>query len=289
MHVDWTKFRMTFIDHPHYQLIATAIQYLADNYKDQPSLEELSKHLHISESHLQRTFSQWAGVSPKQFLQYLTKEYAKEQLRHSPVLQSALNSGLSGSSRLHDLFIKYESMTPGEYRIGGQGLDIHYGVCHSPFGYCFIAATDRGVCKLAFLEDEKIDDRLNELQQEWPAARYTYSPDRIIKYSQQVFQNNSSAEKPRLLLKGTRFQLQVWEALLELPEGDLVSYQHIADALGKPKAVRAVASAIARNNIAYLIPCHRVIRSTGVINQYRWGAARKLTMIAWEAIKKADN
>jgi AraC family transcriptional regulator of adaptative response/methylated-DNA-[protein]-cysteine methyltransferase len=267
-----------------YRAIAKAICYLNENQLEQPSLKVLASVVGMSEFHFQRTFSEWAGVSPKQFLLFLTKENAKKKLREYSVMQSALENGLSGSSRLHDLFITHEGVTPGEYRKWGQDLNIFYGIYSCIFGYCLIASTSRGVCKLAFFDDDiERDFYISELHQEWQNATIQRNNEKTDNCFKSIFLNECSKDKPiHLLLKGTPFKLQVWQALLSLPEGQLATYSHIADAIKNPNAVRAVASAIANNPIAYLIPCHRVIRNTGVLNDYRWGKERKAAMIARE-------
>ena len=268
-----------------YDIIAKAIQYLVDNQKNQPSLAELSAHARLSEYHFQRVFSEWVGVSPKQFLQYLTKEYAKQQLKNQTVLNAAYASGLSSSGRLHDLMIRCEGMTPGEYKKLGEGLTIYYGACASVFGGCFLATTDRGICILEFFDsNEELTFLLKEFQREWGRALLVEDVKKIETLANNIFSREKNKKQPlKLLLKGTQFQLKVWEALLTIPEGKLVSYQQIADAIQSPKAVRAAASAVARNNISYIIPCHRVIRQTGEFGQYRWNIFRKQAMIAWEA------
>jgi AraC family transcriptional regulator of adaptative response/methylated-DNA-[protein]-cysteine methyltransferase len=271
--------------HANYQRVASAIRYLSDKQLTQPSLAELAAHVGVSEFHLQRIFTEWAGVSPKQFLQFLTKENAKRLLRSSSVMDSALACGLSGSGRLHDLMIKAERVTPGEYRNMGAGLQIHYGSCPSPYGLCFIAANHRGICKIAFFDEQETEaNLLAELQAEWAAAELIRDDQRAASLYASAFAGKSdSAEKPiTLLLKGTEFQMKVWEALLTIPFGEVCSYQQLAESMGSPSSTRAVASAIARNNIAYLIPCHRVIRGTGEFSQYRWGAERKQAMLLQE-------
>lgn len=271
--------------HANYQRVASAIRYLSDKQLTQPSLAELAAHVGVSEFHLQRIFTEWAGVSPKQFLQFLTKENAKRLLRSSSVMDSALACGLSGSGRLHDLMIKAERVTPGEYRSMGAGLQIHYGSCPSPYGLCFIAANHRGICKIAFFDEQETEaNLLAELQAEWAAAELIRDDQRAASLYASVFAGKSdSAEEPiTLLLKGTEFQMKVWEALLTIPSGEVCSYQQLAESMGSPSSTRAVASAIARNNIAYLIPCHRVIRGTGEFSQYRWGAERKQAMLLQE-------
>lgn len=271
--------------HANYQRVASAIRYLSDKQLTQPSLAELAAHVGVSEFHLQRIFTEWAGVSPKQFLQFLTKENAKRLLRSSSVMDSALACGLSGSGRLHDLMIKAERVTPGEYRSMGAGLQIHYGSCPSPYGLCFIAANHRGICKIAFFDEQETEaNLLAELQAEWAAAELIRDDQRAASlYASAFAAKSDSAEKPiTLLLKGTEFQMKVWEALLTIPSGEVCSYQQLAESMGSPSSTRAVASAIARNNIAYLIPCHRVIRGTGEFSQYRWGAERKQAMLLQE-------
>ena len=270
-----------------YRRISMAIKYLVDNQCSQPTLAELSCAVDISEYHLQRMFSAWAGVSPKRFLQYLTKEKAKQCLQGHSVFEAALSSGLSGGGRLHDLMVGCESVTPGEYKSAGAGLEIFYGIHPSRFGHCFVASTSRGICKLAFFDSlEERGQLFTELVSEWPNARI--AEDRLTTATQlaQVFAEMPSASaKLGVLLKGTPFQMQVWEALLRIPQGAMVSYQQLADGLGRPSSVRAVASAVARNNIGYLIPCHRVIRATGALNNYRWGEERKAAMLGWEAAR----
>jgi AraC family transcriptional regulator of adaptative response/methylated-DNA-[protein]-cysteine methyltransferase len=264
-----------------YLKIASAISYLNERQTDQPQLKELAEYVGLSEFHLQRVFQEWAGVSPKQFLQFLTKEKAKLLLKNHSVTDAAFESGLSGSSRLHDLMVTYESVTPGEYKSGGKGIVIRYGVHPSPFGLCLIATTQRGLCKLAFFDSHDFEDEvIQKLLKEWPNADISADQDATEDVAKQLFDTREGSI--RLLCKGTPFQLQVWEALLKIPEGKLLSYQQVAEQIGKPSATRAVASAIAKNNIAYLIPCHRVIRNTGEINQYRWGATRKQALIGLE-------
>jgi len=275
--------------HVNYQRVAKAIHYLAERQREQPSLAELASYVGLSEFHLQRMFSEWAGISPKQFLQFLTKERAKQQLRSNSVLDAALDCGLSGSSRLHDLMIKTECMTPGEYRSRGAGLQVAYGVRSSPFGFCLIAQTARGVCKITFFDLPGQEAAvLQELQKEWPAAALLRDQQAVDPVFARIFSGGMHGTAPlRVVLKGSEFQLKVWEALLAIPQGEVCSYQQLAGAMGLASSVRAVASAIARNNIAYLIPCHRVIRSTGEFSQYRWGSERKQAILVHEAGRTA--
>lgn len=266
----------------HYQLIAKAIEYLDANFKQQPKLSDLAQHLNISEYHLQRVFTQWVGISPKQFLHYLTLAYTKKQLLKAESLaNTTYKAGLSSTGRLHDLFVKLEAMTPGLYKKQGEGLEVSYGFFDSPFGEYCLATIDNKICHLAFLTDSKIVS-LQELKQRWTKAIYIQKQEELTDLSQQIFdpQNQKTLS---VLVKGTAFQIKVWEALLKIPKGKVTSYQEIATTIGNPKAVRAVGTANGQNWIGYLIPCHRVIKSTGAFNQYRWDALRKKIMIAWEA------
>lgn len=275
----------------HYQLIASAIAFFAQHQAQQPSLAQLAAHVGLSECHLQRVFSEWVGVSPKQFLKFLTKQEAKRRLQQQSVLGAALDCGLSGAGRLHDLMISCEGMTPGQYKQQGAGLVIAYGVHATPFGGCLLAQTPRGICKLGFF-DEQVQQAqlLEELQRQWGQAQLQRDDAATgltlaAIFPERVQQDLAAVPRPRLhlLLKGSPFQLQVWEALLRIPSGQICSYQSVATGLDAPNAVRAVASAVANNPIGFLIPCHRVIRSTGEFNQYRWGPLRKQAMIGWEA------
>lgn len=277
------------MDHRAYRRIERAIEFLAANRARQPGLAEVGAHVGLSESHLQREFTRWAGVSPKRFLQYLTKEEAKRRLRDESVMDAALSCGLSGPGRLHDLMVRCEAVTPGEYRSLGAELLIRWGFHPSPFGDCLIAVTGRGVCKLAFCdgEDERAEAE-RQLRDEWGAATIVTDESATAAAAQQVFGGSRDGAPSAVLLRGSPFQLKVWEALLSIPAGRLASYRQVAERLGRPSAVRAVAAAIARNDVAYLIPCHRVIRSNGEFSGYRWGAGRKRAMIGWEAARQAD-
>jgi len=278
--------------HKHYKNISKAIEYLSENRALQPNLTDVASYVGISEFHLQRLFSNWVGISPKQFLMYLTQDYAKSQLEKSSVLHAALDSGLSSASRLHDLMIQCDGVTPGEFKKKGSGLEIDYGIHETPFAFCLIATTKRGICKLAFFDDLRESEfYIHELKSDWPNANIYSQPEVTKQLIDRIFARNKQSdsilsikEQPlHLYLKGTPFQLKVWEALLTIPNGELCSYQQLADSIGATSSVRAVASAVAKNNIAYLIPCHRVIKSTGAFNEYRWGALRKKVMISKEA------
>ncbi|WP_210394684.1 methylated-DNA--[protein]-cysteine S-methyltransferase [Motiliproteus sediminis] len=273
----------------HYHQVAAAIDYLATNARQQPSLSQVAEAVHLSEHHLQRLFSQWAGISPKRFLQFLNKEHAKQALQRSEdVVTTALSTGLSSTGRLHDLMISCEAMTPGEIRTGGTGLIIGYGIAPSCFGDALLAWTTRGLCYLAFIDDD-LPQRQQELQQLWPNATLQQDSTGAVTLATRIFCRSPQPGRLHLVLRGTNFQLKVWEALLAIPAGELVSYSQLAALAGSPKAQRAVGSALARNHVGFLIPCHRVIRESGDIGQYRWGNTRKRALQAWEAAQQADH
>lgn len=274
-----------------YQRIAAAIHYLEHNYQTQPTLDELADHLHLSSFHLQRLFTRWAGVSPKRFLQYLTVGHAKALLQEEEsVLDATYGSGLSSPGRLHDLMIVTEAVTPGEYKSGGAGVCIAYDRMTTPFGDALIAVTERGICALSFVDDE-IPDRswshtVAELRQRWQAATLIEDSTIVAPHATTIsaaIQGEEVGPIP-LLLKGTNFQLKVWDALLRIPAGGTCSYSNVAEAIGQPSASRAVGNAVGNNTIGYLIPCHRVIRKSGILEGYHWGATRKKAILAWEAM-----
>lgn len=271
-----------------YQRIAEAIQYIRTNFKEQPSLDDIAANVHLSPFHFQRMFTEWAGVSPKKFLQYLTVSYAKDILKESKatVFDASFEAGLSGTSRLHDLFVSIEGMTPGDYKNGGAALTIHYNTYDSPFGAYLLASTSKGICTLFFYDDKNI--AIAQLKQEWPNATFIQQGDIYHEAIQSFFQQGNKPEQIKLHLKGTDFQLKVWEALLKIPEGALVDYSGIAKQIGKAQASRAVGTAIGNNPVGYIIPCHRVIKNVGVIGEYRWGTTRKMAMIGWEAGQKEN-
>ena len=274
------------MDNPDYRRIEQAINYLEKHVAEQPSLDEVAEHIGLSAYHFQRLFKSWAGVSPKRFLQYLTVGNAKKLLRESAsVLDAALDVGLSGPGRLHDLFVSVEAMTPGEYKNQGKDLQISYGFHSTPFGECLLALTSRGICGLKFLEPENRSDELNELLKTWHEESVVENPEAGKCIISQIFgQSSDPAETPiKVLLRGTNFQIKVWEALLRIPEGTAVSYGSLADAVGHPGAHRAVGTAVGHNPVAYLIPCHRVLRNNGEIGGYHWGITRKRAILAREA------
>ncbi|MCA9948924.1 MAG: methylated-DNA--[protein]-cysteine S-methyltransferase [Anaerolineales bacterium] len=270
-----------------YERVAQAIAYVQANFRQQPSLDEIAGSVHLSKYHFQRLFKRWAGISPTQFMHYLTVEYAKERLAAADsVFDTALDSGLSGAGRLHDLFVTFEAMTPGEYKRQAAGLTINYGFHVTPYGDCLIATTDRGICALRFVE-ESFADTLVRLQAEWPQATFIESQQETAVIAQQIFYADSSPKPLHLLLRGTNFQVQVWRALLQIPAGALVSYADVAAGIGHPTAARAVSGAIAHNPVGYLIPCHRVISKSGSTHKYRWGAVRKQALIGREAAQNS--
>ena len=269
-----------------YNRIAEAIEYIKSNFKDQPDLAEVAEFVHLSPFHFQRLFSEWAGTSPKKFLQYISLEHAKQLLKgqKSTIADIAYETGLSGTSRLHDLFMNIEGMTPAEYKNGGQNLLINYSFAESPFGNIIVASTSKGICYMAFNEDESA--ALADLQQKFPNATFTRKLDLLQQNALFIFQNDwSKLNQVRLHLKGTDFQLKVWETLLKIPMGQLCTYGTIAEKIQQPKASRAVGTAIGSNPVAFLIPCHRVIQSTGIFGGYMWGNTRKTAIIGWEAAK----
>lgn len=273
-----------------YEKIETAIEYIRKHFKEQPDLDKIAAAVHLSPFHFQRLFSEWAGVSPKKFLQYLTIEHAKGLLQEqkATLFDTALESGLSGTSRLHDLFISIEGMTPGEYKNGGKELSINYSFAESPFGEVLVASTSRGICHLAFADNR--EEALATLFARFPEATYTQTVDRIQQNALYIFTRDwKELSGIRLHLKGTPFQLKVWEALLRIPAGGLTTYSGIAHAIDNPKASRAVGSAVGDNPVAFLIPCHRVIKGNGESGNYHWGAARKSAMIGWEAARTDSN
>ena len=269
-----------------YDRVAQAIEYVQNNFLEQPNLDEIAASVHLSKYHFQRLFKNWAGVSPTQFMHFLTIEYAKIQLRRSrSIFETALDAGLSSSSRLHDLFINFVAMTPGEYKNLGANLEIHYGFHPTPFGECLLATTQRGICGLRFTTEKDNVAILATLEQEWSLAKFIENPSITKPLIQQIFRTDPSVDTPRfhLLLKGTNFQVQVWQALLLIPSGAMVSYQDVANYVSKPTAFRAIGNAVGNNPVAYLIPCHRVISKTGNFHQYRWGSTRKQAILGWEA------
>ncbi len=269
-------------DQYHFDVIAKAISFIKKEHVKQPSLEEISAHVHLSKFHFQRVFKRWVGISPKEYLQFITLEKAKESLRKGQsTLETSYDLGLSGNSRLHDLFVKIAACTPGEFKKRGENLHIHIAEIQTPFGLATVAETDRGICSFSFDAFTT-----NRLKSEYTQANFTYGLLKNGQALQAYFTNWKVPTAPiGLDIMGTPFQIQVWNALLQIPSSNVLAYQNIADVIQNPKAVRAVGTAIGKNPIAYLIPCHRVIKSDGDMGNYRWSAERKIAMNSYEAIK----
>lgn len=276
---------MNIQEESNYSRIAQAIEYIQNNYKSQPGLDEVAAKVNLSPFHFQRLFSDWAGVSPKKFLQYVTVQHAREMLKDQSTLSDvAFETGLTGTGRLHDLFINIEGMTPGEFKNGGGNLSINYSYAESPFGNIIVASTPKGICYLAFADDELT--AFNVLKGKFPKATYKQMVDLPQQNILYIFSHDwSKLSEIKLHLKGTPFQLKVWETLLKIPAGKLTTYGTIAKSIDQPSASRAVGTAIGDNPVAYLIPCHRIIQSNGAFGGYHWGGVRKAAIIGWEAAK----
>lgn len=270
-----------------YQRIAQAIEFINANAKQQPSLENIAAHLHLSPFHFQRLFSQWAGVAPKKYLQILTVDRAKQLLAQSKPLAEVSDSvGLSGSSKLHDHFVQLEAASPGEFKAGGAGMEIRYSVIGGPFGDAFIAVTPRGICKLSFLSNNNIEQQIVDLNAQWPAAKLVNQASETTQMVEALFAGKQTINGPlSLYVKGTNFQINVWRALLQIEPGCINSYAQVAAAVGKPRAYRAVGTAIGSNQVAFFIPCHRVLQQSGQIGGYLWGETRKHAIHAWESAR----
>jgi AraC family transcriptional regulator of adaptative response/methylated-DNA-[protein]-cysteine methyltransferase len=270
-----------------YTRIAEAIAYIQNNFTDQPSFEEIAKEINVSPYHFQKMFTDWAGVSPKKFLQYITVQHAREILKHEgkTVFDASFETGLSGTGRLHDLFISIEGMTPGEYKHGGKDLVIHYSFAETPFGQVLIASTYKGICYMAFV-DETVK-AFDTLRASFPNASFKQITDTLQQQALYIFTHSdwTQLSKIKLHLKATPFQLKVWETLLKIPVGSLSTYGNIAKQMDTPNASRAVGTAIGKNPVAFLIPCHRVIQSSGLLGGYHWGSVRKASIIGWEAAR----
>jgi AraC family transcriptional regulator of adaptative response/methylated-DNA-[protein]-cysteine methyltransferase len=268
-----------------YERIEKAISYISEHFRDQPDLDEVARQVYLSPFHFQRLFKEWAGVTPKKFLQYTSLGYAKQLLKQKHTLaDTSFKAGLSGTSRLHDLFISIEGMTPGEYKNEGENLEIHYSFAETPFGDILIASTSKGICHISFATDQQKE--LTILQKQFEKADFIQKTDLHQQHALQIFQDDwTDLPRIKLHLKASPFQVKVWEALLKIPFGSVSTYGSVAGSIGSPEASRAVGTAIGSNPVAFLIPCHRVIRSTGVIGEYHWGSVRKTAIIGWEASK----
>lgn len=277
---------MSIQDEINYSRIAKAIEYIKDHFKEQPGLDQIAEHVNLSSFHFQKVFSEWAGTTPKKFLQYISTEYAKQLLKEKQVtlFDAAYETGLSGTSRLHDLFVNIEGMTPAEYKNGGQNLHINYSFTQSPFGNVLVASTERGVCYLAFESAQA--EGLEKLRVKFPNALFNSKTDEFQQKALLIFHSDwTKLSEVKLHLKGTDFQLKVWEALLKVPMGGLTTYGTIAQHIDTPAASRPVGTAIGSNPVAFLIPCHRVIQSSGAVGGYMWGSTRKSAIIGWEGAK----
>jgi len=278
-------------NHINYKRIEQAILYLEKNFQDQPELDEVAEKVHLSPFHFQRIFTEWAGISPKRFLQYLTVDYLKEKLDQSKNLAAAAeDAGLSSQSRVYDLFTTLEAVTPQEYKQHGSGIRIEYGIHETPFGNCLIGVTERGICWLSFLHTDEDPRRETEsMKAYWHNSTFHQDQELTSAFIDKIFDPiKTNHEKLHVFVKGTNFQLKVWEALLKIPMGEVTTYQNIATSIQSPRAMQAVGSAVGSNHIAYLIPCHRVIRKDGILGEYRWSSARKKSIIGWEMAAK-DN
>lgn len=270
-----------------YSRIADAIRFIKDNRREQPQLDAIAQSVNMSPFHFQRIFQEWVGISPKHFLQYLNVEYAKRILQETRIslLDTAYEVGLSGTSRLYDLFVNIEGMTPGEYRNGGENLAINYSFAETPFGEIIVASTGKGICRMEFTDDHAAS--FDALVEKFPNAKFTQIVDELQQNALFIFtQDWNRLKEIKLHLKGTDFQIKVWNALLKIPAGSLATYADVAARINNPKACRAVGTAIGENPVAFLIPCHRVIRSSGEFGNYHWGEVRKTAMIGWEAARR---
>lgn len=278
-------------NHINYSRIEKAILYLENNFQRQPELDEVAEEVHLSPFHFQRIFTEWAGISPKRFLQYLTVDYLKEKLQQSKnLVEVAEQAGLSSQSRVYDLFTTLEAVTPQEYKQHGAGIRVEYGLHETPFGVSLIGVTERGICWLSFLQtDEDPRSEIELMKEHWHNSTFHQDQELTAAFVERIFyqMKNSNSEKLHVFVKGTNFQLKVWEALLKIPLGEVTTYQNLAATIQNPKAVQAVGSAVGSNHIAYLIPCHRVIRKDGILGEYRWSSTRKKSMIGWEMAKGA--
>lgn len=270
-----------------YSRIEKAIQYLEENFQRQPELDEVAEKIHLSPFHFQRIFTDWAGISPKRFLQFLTVDFLKTKLEQSKnIVEAADAAGLSSQSRVYDLFTTLEAVTPHEYKQKGSGIQVEYGIHETPFGLCLIGVTERGICWLSFIStDEDPKHELEKMKEHWHNSVFHQEQQLTKAFTDQIFFNKNTDKKLHVFVKGTNFQIKVWEALLRIPMGDVTTYQGIAQQILSPKAMQAVGSAVGSNHVAYLIPCHRVIRKDGILGEYRWSSTRKKSIIGWEMAK----
>lgn len=275
--------------HLNYERVAQAIDFLGKNFRRQPDLTAIARHVHLSPEHFQRIFTEWAGVSPKKFMQYLTLDFLRERIYTLPSLQAAADEvGLSAQSRVYDLFVTIEGVTPGRYREAGLGMQIQYGYHNTPFGLCFLAIADRGVCGLSFVDEDRKRTEFDTFQRKWHFAELVHAPQQTQTVVHQIFSpDKRTLQRLTILAQGTNFQLKVWEALLRIPPGAVSTYGNIARSIGFPSASRAVGTAIGSNPVGFLIPCHRVIQSSGKLGGYHWGETRKSAIIGREMAEHA--
>lgn len=269
-----------------YETVRKILELITENWRDQPQLEALADAVNLSTTQLQKTFTRWAGLSPKAFLQAVTLDHAKRLLEDDlPLLDASFELGLSGPGRLHDLFVTHEAMSPGIYKAKGEGLEISYGFHSSPFGTSLIMATERGLAGLAFCDEGGETAALEDMSSRWPKARYIEDSELTAPYAMRCFhpQNWQSDQQLRIVLIGTDFQIRVWEGLLKLPVGTATTYSNLAASIGRPEAPRAVGAAVGRNPISFVVPCHRVMGKSGDLTGYHWGITRKRAMLGWEA------
>ncbi len=271
-----------------YHRIEQAIKFLEENFQRQPELDEVAEKVHLSPFHFQRIFTEWAGISPKRFLQFLTVDFLKEKLQESRnIIEAAESAGLSSQSRVYDLFTTLEAVTPQEYKKSGAGIQIEYGLHETPFGQCLIGTTERGICWLSFLNSQDSKTEIETMKAHWHNSVFHQNQNLTEGFVNQIFLRPvDTRTKLHLFVKGTNFQIKVWDALLKIPSGSVTTYQGIAEKIDSPRAMQAVGSAVGSNHIAYLIPCHRVIRKDGVLGEYRWSSTRKKSIIGWEMAKQ---
>ena len=281
---------MTMEKNINYQRIEQAIKYLEENFQRQPELDEVAEKVHLSPFHFQRIFTDWAGISPKRFLQFLTVDFLKTKLEETRnLVEAAESAGLSSQSRVYDLFTTLEAVTPQEYKLKGSGIRIEYGFHETPFGPCLIGVTERGICWLSFLPsdaDPKIE--VEKMKEHWHNSVFHEDAKLTEAFVDQIFLPEQENKKLHVFVKGTNFQVKVWEALLRIPMGNVITYQGIAETIQSPRAMQAVGSAVGSNHVAFLIPCHRVIRKDGILGEYRWTSTRKKGIIGWEMAKAAN-
>jgi AraC family transcriptional regulator of adaptative response/methylated-DNA-[protein]-cysteine methyltransferase len=269
-----------------YYRIEKAIGYLTDNFKEQPDLDEIASKVFMSPYHFQRVFTDWVGISPKKFVQYLTLDYLRNKISETENMMVAAElAGLSSQSRVHDLFVTIEGVSPQQYKTAGKNLEIFYGYHASPFGLCFIAIAEKRICALKFIDEEKSRNEFELFSNQWQFATLTHKPNVTQGFIKKIFQQQTNSENLQLLVQGNDFQIKVWEALVKIPFGSLASFQQIAGTIGQPNAARAVGSAVGSNSILYLIPCHRIISKAGTMGNYHFGKVRKQAMIGWEMSK----